>query len=118
MIRTWLKYDSSVAIEECDEVSMAVPDQTYTVRQLFERMASGLSLDDSGIIRPIYYDDNEDIDNPDPTQNPAFDLADYSEQVDLLNETLEQRQNNANIIQNKREIKNAEQDEEKKASAE
>lgn len=118
MIRTWLNYDSSTAIEECDEVSMAVPDQTFTVRQLFERMASGMSLDDSGIIRPIYYDDNEDIDNPDPTKNPAFDLADYSEQIDFLNESIEQRKINANKIQNKRDNNNAELDEEKKVSDE
>ena len=95
MIRTWLNYDPECAYEFADSTSMAVPDQTYTVRQLFDRMAKGLSLDDSGLVHPVYYDDNEDIDNPDPTQDPAFDLADYSEQMDQLKSTIASRANSS-----------------------
>lgn len=94
MIRTWLNYNPEDAYEESDSTSMAVPDQTYTVRQLFDRMARGLSLDDSGLVHPVYYED-DDIDNPDPTQNPAFDLADYSEQMASLQETIASRANSS-----------------------
>ncbi|WGL31467.1 hypothetical protein [Dipodfec virus UOA04_Rod_1087] len=95
MIRSWLSYDPTDAEEFVDDVSMAVPDQTYSVRQLFERMAKGLSLSDSGLVHPVYYDNDEDIDNPDPTQDPAFDLADYSEQMDNLQDTIASRINSA-----------------------
>ena len=87
MIRRWYNYDPSCAFEEVDETSLAVPDQTYSVRELFDRMARGLSLD--GSVRPVYYDDSEDIDNPDPTQRPDFELSDYTEEAMNLESRLQ-----------------------------
>lgn len=87
-MRTWLNYDPacSATIVE-DNVSMTKPDQTYSIRELFDRMAKGLSLDNT-IARPVYYEDNPDIDNPDPTQDPDFDFADYQREMENVNQRL------------------------------
>lgn len=81
MIRNHFNYDPSFNAEVVDSTSMAVPDQTYSVKELFQRMSRGLPLDDR--VRPVsvYYDDDPDIDNPDPTQRPDFDLTDYDEEM-------------------------------------
>lgn len=55
------------------------PDLSYTVSELFDRMVHGMPLPDNVI--PTYYDDDEDIDNPDVTQRVGFDLADYTEEM-------------------------------------
>lgn len=47
-------------------------------------MAQGLPLDDRVSVYPTYFDDDEDIDNPDPTQRPDFDLVDYEEEMSVL----------------------------------
>lgn len=59
--------------------SQTEPSLSYTVTELFQRMAQGLPL--ANTIIPTYYDDNEDIDNPDPTQRPGFDLSDYTREM-------------------------------------
>lgn len=71
------------------------PDLSYTVTQLFQRMAQGLPLADNVI--PTYYDDNEDIDNPDPTQRPGFDLADYTEEMQKIEAKRSTEQPQANL---------------------
>lgn len=86
-------YDPSSAIEVVEGPSFAVPDQTYSVRELFQRMARGLPLDDRINQLPMYFDDNPDIDNPDPTQRPDFDLTDYgNEMMQLETDILQRRQ--------------------------
>lgn len=90
-IRNHFNFDSSQSYEEVVGVSMAVPDQTYTVKELFERMARGLPLDDRISSRPTYYDDDEDIDNPDPTQRPDFDLTDMQDEMSRIEKTVADR---------------------------
>lgn len=51
-------------------VSLTVPDQSLSIREILRR--SGVI--DSG--KSIYYDENPDHDNVDPTQNGNFDYAD------------------------------------------
>lgn len=67
--------------------TQTMPDLTLTVPELFDRMARGLPL--SPMSLPVYYDDNEDIDNPDPTQRPGFDLVDYTEEMMNLESVVE-----------------------------
>lgn len=90
-IRNHFNYDPSVSYEDVEGVSLAVPDQSYTVKELFERMARGLPLDDRISQRATYYDDDEDIDNPDPTQRPDFDLTDYDTEMSSLRQTVADR---------------------------
>lgn len=58
--------------------SLTVPHQAMTVKEIMNRFAKGLPLNDLG--KQIYYDDEETVKNEivDETLNPAFDLADYS----------------------------------------
>ena len=74
--------------------TQTLPDLSYTVGQLFERMCNGMPLPDNVI--PTYYDDDEDIDNPDPTQRPGFDLADYTEEMLKLQRESELREVQSN----------------------
>lgn len=90
-IRNHFNYDPSVSFETVVGPSMAVPDQSYTVKELFERMVRGLPLDDRISQRATYYDDDEDIDNPDPTQRPDFDLTDYDTEMSFLRRTVADR---------------------------
>ena len=83
-IRNHFNADSSSAFEDCSQEILTVPDQTYSVKELFQRMAQGLPLDDRVNVYPTYFDDDEDIDNPDPTQRPDFDLVDYEEEMSVL----------------------------------
>lgn len=66
-----------------------MPDLTLSVPELFDRMARGLPLAPMSL--PVYYDDNEDIDNPDPTQIPGFDLVDYTEEMMNLQSIIDSR---------------------------
>lgn len=92
-IRNHFNYDSSVSVEDNHSPSLAVPDQTYSVKELFQRMACGLPLDDRINQLPMFFDDNPDIDNPDPTQRPDFDLTDYgNEMMQLETDILQRRQ--------------------------
>ena len=54
------------------------------------------------IVQPVYYDDNEDFDNIDPTLNPAFDIVDAE---NILNDIKNNLEREKNKIQNSPEIK-------------
>lgn len=75
--------EPTTTYEVVDPVSMTVPDQTYSVRELFERMRLGLSLDKAQG-NAVEYDDDPDIDNPDPTQEYGFDISDAHNMLDDL----------------------------------
>lgn len=88
MIRTWMNYDPESAFTDVDPTSETTPDQSYTVRELFDRMSRGLSLDQS-LERPTYFPkEDEDIDSPDPTQGPDFDYADYQSELESVTQGL------------------------------
>lgn len=56
-----------------NEPSETVPNQSFTVGEVLLRFSNGTL---PNIVQPVYYDDNDDFDNVDITQDPAFDLVD------------------------------------------
>lgn len=100
-IRHWLNYTESIdSFEPVIGVSETVPDQSYTIRDLLERFASGT-------MPPVghdgHYDDESDVENwiTDPTLKPDFDLADYT------NETL--RLQEQKFLRQQQDVKETEQ---------
>lgn len=77
---------TSASMEKASKLpSLFQPEDSYTVRQLFDRMARGLPLD-QGVYRTVNYQDNADYDSPDMEEISRMDLADrheYLEQVRL-----------------------------------
>lgn len=69
--------------EEIDTVSVAVPDQTYTIKELFDRMARGLPLDKAQPM-PTYYDDELD-----PTEEYGYDISDAYNELEQLEQKYE-----------------------------
>lgn len=70
-----------------DDSTITEPDLSFSVQELFERMAKGYPLTANTI--PTYYEEGEDIDNPDPSQRPGFDLTDYSDAIVELESILQ-----------------------------
>lgn len=58
------------------EDSQTIPDDSYTIKDLIQRSITGCM---PNIGRNVIYDDDPDIDNPDPTCDPAFDIVDRFE---------------------------------------
>ncbi|MEM2004287.1 MAG: hypothetical protein QXZ28_04955 [Candidatus Methanomethylicaceae archaeon] len=56
--------------------TLVVPNQSMSIREIVTRYASGQTVVGS---REHYYDGSEDFDAFDPTLDPNFDLADYTE---------------------------------------
>ena len=79
--------------------SETVPGQAYTVTEVVLRFNNGTL---PNIVQPVYYDDNEDFDNIDPTLNPAFDIVDAE---NILNDIKNNLEREKNKIQNSPEIK-------------
>lgn len=71
--------------EKNDGSSATVPDQSFTIRQLFDRYSMGML---PNIGRDPIYDDEENFDNYDRTNDPDFDLADATERLQQLSENL------------------------------
>lgn len=68
-------YDHTKTVNEVlPSNSMTVPDQSLTVREILDRFTRGLSIDQTQ--RNTYgYDETElDIDVPDPTLDPDFNI--------------------------------------------
>lgn len=61
--------------------SMTVPDMSYTIRELLARFTAGTM---PPVGRQVYYEDNPDINNPDPLDAPNFDLVDAYELRDKM----------------------------------
>ena len=85
-LKHWLNYsETEISFEPVIGVSETVPDQSYTIRDLLERFASGImpSVGQDG-----YYDDETEVENwiTDPTLKPDFDLADYTSETLKLQE--------------------------------
>lgn len=85
-IRHWLNYTETVdSFEPVTGVSETVPDQSYTVRDLLERFASGTM---PSVGKDGFFYDESDVVNwvTDPTLRPDFDLADYTNEMLRLQE--------------------------------
>lgn len=64
-----------------DEASMTVPGQSYNMRELLAKHASGIM---PGIAHPVDYNDIDDFEGYDPTLAPDYDLADVTIEVERL----------------------------------
>lgn len=96
----YLEYDfKNHPGETNNQNSETVPGQAYTVTEVLLRFNNGTL---PNIVQPVYYDDNEDFDNIDPTLNPAFDLVDAE---NILNDIKNNLEREKNKIQNSPEIK-------------
>ena len=66
--------------------SQTIPDQAYTIRELLEKYSTG-------IMPPVgkipHYEEDPDIDDPDFTRDPAFDLSDATRIKDESTEILQ-----------------------------
>lgn len=79
-IRVKIKLDTKADLERysehSEEPSMAVPNQSFTCRELISRFQAGT-------LPPVrmqgVWDDNPNIDDPCPMADPAFDLTDADE---------------------------------------
>jgi len=83
--------------------SQTVKGDAYTVRELFEKHTAG-------IVPPIQrigdYDDEADLDFPDPTKSPDFDLVDATQiltDIQPIKDAIE-KEKNAKIKAEKAEI--------------
>lgn len=73
-----------------DKVSVTVPNEAVTVRQLFERMGQGVSTD--RVKQPTGYVDEPDHDDPDLEKLKDYDLADLQEHRERLADTMVQKE--------------------------
>lgn len=84
-IRSPYNYVPNEDVNEVNSLpSMATPDLSMTVRDMVQRLARGLPV--TGAIGSPAYSENPDFDDFDPTEDPAFDLADYTTHAMLLAE--------------------------------
>lgn len=69
----------------CDEPSLTVPDQSFTIKELLIRYTSGTM---PPVYRDGYYeeDDEIDIDNVNPMERGDFDLVDAQQLSDEIRE--------------------------------
>lgn len=61
--------------------SETVPDMSYSIRELLARFTAGTM---PPVARDVYYEENPDINNPDPVDSPNFDIVDAYELRDKL----------------------------------
>lgn len=60
------------------EPSETVPGMAMTIAEIMRKFANGIPVN---VSRSVSYDNQESFDAFDPTQDPSFDLADYSERM-------------------------------------
>lgn len=73
-------------------VSLTVQDDSYSVRDLYEKFTLGLDL---GVERNAYYGDDQDHDDQDESKLAGLDLA---ERHELLTETKERARRNLDLL--------------------
>jgi len=74
--------------------SKTISGESYTIRQLLERNAQGSM---PPVQRQPLYDENPDIDHPDETRTPDFDLADVTRLKQQSENILSQSRKKANF---------------------
>ena len=82
---------SEVVQEKVSEDVLVEPAESYTVRELVYRLAMGMPVS-SGIRSGDYPNKDEDFDDVLPTDDPDFDLADYSQLSREIEERKVQRE--------------------------
>lgn len=65
-------------------VSLTVPDQSYSIRDILEKYTRGIA---PLVAKEPIYDDDPDINNPDPLENP-LDITDVQEALNNTNERI------------------------------
>ena len=68
---------SEVVQEKVSDEILVEPSESFTVRELIYRLAMGMPVS-SGLRSGDYPDTDQDFDDVLPTEDPAFDLADYA----------------------------------------
>nr|QJB19970.1 MAG: hypothetical protein [Microvirus sp.] len=88
--------------ETVDKVSMTVPDQAMTIKQILEKYTNGIN---PNVSRQVGYHDGEPtFDDIDPTRDPEFDLADITIHKDELEKKISlQEQRESEKIKKKKE---------------
>lgn len=61
-------------VEVNNEPSETIPDQSLTIKEILQRFKAGTL---PPIQKETYFEDDPDIDNPDPMYRPDFDLVDW-----------------------------------------
>lgn len=73
----------SLHLEKVTGESETVQGDSYTIQELMQKHTQGIM---PPVGKQPYYDENPDIDNPDITRRPDFDLSDVTEnQIKLEN---------------------------------
>mgnify|MGYP000667838063 CR=1 FL=1 len=108
-VRTPLGYNPSISEQETNnEPSQTIPDLSYTIRELLEKFAHGVM---PPVGRDVVYDEDPDIDNPDPTRDPAFDLSDATrlkeESLEILQKQEDEQASKTKEANKKQAIKEA-----------
>lgn len=73
------EYDNAERFEQVDPISMTIPDQSMSVREIMERYARGIPFEAGRI--PIYTGEDSEF--------PDWDKLDISEQYQLIEENRE-----------------------------
>nr|UXQ87914.1 MAG: hypothetical protein [Microvirus sp.] len=89
--------------------SQTIPGDSYTIRELLKKHTQGIM---PPIGRQTYYDD-ADIDSPDPTKAPDFDLTDVTDIKNQIQTDIEKRENESKLKAQKKQQENAEKAKEK-----
>lgn len=85
--------------------SATVPDDAWTVKQLFERMAKGLPLD-RGLYRVPRFEEGSNFDSPDLEELGRMELAERHEYLEALRADM--REAEAQLKKDKEFVKEAE----------
>jgi len=93
-------------------VSLTVPDQSLTVREILVRFANHQPVDGD---RSYYYDGYDSFDDADPTASPDFDLADATHLAQQVVQEADRRKAKAKAISEEAQRRVAD---EQKAAAE
>lgn len=87
-LKNWRNYEHKKGYEDYEgQVSRTVPDQAYTVQEIFSKFRAGIRLN---IEREPYYSDTDNFDHPDASE--MIDIVDYHEAAKAVRETLKQDQ--------------------------
>lgn len=74
-------------------VSETIPNQSLTVTEVLQRFTNGTL---PNIVQPVFHTDEDDFDNYDITDNPAFDLVDADNYINYIITKQEQIKNESN----------------------
>lgn len=68
-----------------DEPSMTIPDESYTVQELFRRFAAGIAPPVSQNPHFELDENSDDFDSYDPIEDPSFDMVDAVAEIETVN---------------------------------